>query len=99
MWMERDFRETTARAMPHIAFMQIGGVIIGSAGQPAPGGRSHIGEGERPLHRMMQHVLDTGYAGAFDLEVAPADFAGGWDEAVLRKGIAAASGLLDDLGI
>jgi sugar phosphate isomerase/epimerase len=99
MWMERDFREVLVRAMPHIALMQIGDVVIGSSGRPAPGGRAHIGEGELPLRRMMQDVLDAGYTGVFDLEVVPANFATGCDEASLRHGISAASALLDEMGI
>lgn len=99
MWMERDFREVLARAMPHIALMQIGDIVIGSSGRPAPGGRAHIGEGELPLRRMMQDVLDAGYTGVFDLEVVPADFSKGADDTTIRRGIAAASNLLDTLGI
>ena len=99
MWMERDFRETLHRAMPHVALMQIGDMVIGATGRPAPGGRAHIGEGELPLRRMMQDVLDAGYDGVFDLEVVAANFAAGCDEQVLRKGILAASDLLDSMGI
>ncbi|WP_158241488.1 hypothetical protein [Novosphingobium sp. TH158] len=47
----------------------------------------------------MQDVLDAGYAGVFDLVVVPADFSAETDEAELRAGIAAASALLDELGI
>jgi sugar phosphate isomerase/epimerase len=99
MWMERDFRETIARAVPHIALMQICDVIIGSSGRPAPGGRVHLGEGELPLQRMMQDVLAAGYAGLFDLEVVPADYSRGCDEATLRRGVAAASSMLAEFGI
>ncbi|MGE4337969.1 MAG: sugar phosphate isomerase/epimerase family protein [Pigmentiphaga sp.] len=99
MWMERDFRETLQRAMPHVALMQIGDMIIGATGRPAPGGRAHVGEGELPLRRMMQDVLDAGYAGVFDLEVVPANFAQGYDEETLRRGITAASALLDSMGL
>jgi len=59
----------------------------------------HIGEGELPLKRMMQDVLDAGYKGLFDLEVVPANFAAGCDEADLRRGIEAASALLYEMGI
>jgi sugar phosphate isomerase/epimerase len=97
MWMERDFRETLGYAMPHIALMQIGDVIIGASGRPAPAGRVHIGQGELPLRRMMQDVLDAGYAGPFDLEVVGPDFTAGCDEPSLRAGITAASALLADL--
>jgi sugar phosphate isomerase/epimerase len=99
MWMERDFRETLQRAMPHVALMQIGDMVIGATGRPAPGGRAHIGKGELPLDRMMRDVLDAGYTGVFDLEVVPANFAQGSDEQTLREGIEAASALLHSLGI
>jgi len=99
MWMERDFREVLHRAMPHIALMQIGDVIIGSGGKPPPGGRVHIGDGELPLHRMMQDVLDAGYDGPFDLEVVGPDIHADCDEAALRRGIGLASALLSDLGL
>lgn len=99
MWMERDFDLTLKRAMPHIALMQIGDIVIGASGRPAPGGRAHIGEGELPLMRMMQDVLDAGYTGVFDLEVVPADFSKGADEETIRRGITAASHLLVELGI
>ena len=99
MWMERDFRETLVRAMPHVALMQIGDMVIGATGRPAPGGRAHVGKGELPLHRMMQDVIDAGYAGVYDLEVVAANFAQGYDAEELREGILAASGLLDEMGL
>jgi sugar phosphate isomerase/epimerase len=99
MWMERDFDLTLEQAMPHIALMQIGDIVIGSSGRPAPGGRAHIGEGELPLERMMKDVLNAGYNGVFDLEVVPADFSKGADQATIRRGIEAASNLLDRLGL
>jgi sugar phosphate isomerase/epimerase len=99
MWMERDFREVLAHAMPHIALMQIGDVVIGSPGKPPPGGRAHIGEGELPLHRMMQDVLDAGYTGVFDLEVVGPQIGTDTDEAAIRRGAAAASALLTELGL
>jgi len=94
MWMERDFREVLALARPHMALVQICDLVIGSPGAPSPGGRVHIGDGELPLSRMIRDVLDSGYEGDFDLEVVPADFARGGDEASLRRGIASASRLL-----
>lgn len=99
LWMERDFREVFARAVPYIALLQIGDIVIGGNGRPAPGGRAHIGEGELPLARMMEEVLDGGYKGLFDLEVVPADFTAPTDEVALRKGIYAASALLDEFGV
>jgi sugar phosphate isomerase/epimerase len=97
MWMERDFRNVIARAMPHIALVQWCDVVIGSPGRPAPAGRVHVGGGELPLRRMIADVLDGGYSGAFDLEVVPADFTKGGTEEDVRRGIAAASALLTEL--
>ncbi len=99
MWMERDFREVLRDAMPHVALMQIADVVIGSSRQPAPGGRAHIGEGELPLRRMMQDVLDAGYAGPFDLEIVGPKFNAECDEAALRRGVASASALLAEMGL
>jgi len=99
MWMERDFREVVRSAVPHLALMQIGDMVIGSYEVPPPGGRAHIGDGELPLRRMMTDVLDGGYTGIFDLEVVPADFTQGYDHATLVRGIANASALLDELGV
>jgi sugar phosphate isomerase/epimerase len=98
-WMERDLREVLQRAAPHITLVQIDDVIIGGAGKPNPGGRVHIGEGELPLKRLMQDVLDTGYQGLFDLEVlGPVIEAEGYDSA-LRRGVNSASTFLTEMGV
>jgi len=99
MWMERDSREVLKRAAPYIALIQICDVIIGSTGKPPPGGRVHIGEGELPIRRLMQEVLDSGYKGVFDLEVlGPLIETEGYDSAV-RRGVASASALLTEIGV
>jgi sugar phosphate isomerase/epimerase len=98
-WMERDLREVLERATPHIALVQICDVIIGSAIKPSPGGRVHIGDGELPMHRLMDEVLNTGYQGLFDLEVlGPSIEAEGY-ELALRRGVDRASSLLAEMGI
>ncbi len=98
-WMERDLHEVLQAAAPHISLVQICDVVIGSSGKPSPGGRVHLGEGELPLHRLMQDVIDTGYGGLFDLEVlGPAIEAEGYAPA-LRRGVARASSLLAELGL
>lgn len=99
VWTERGLAQTIRRAAPHIALWQIDDVIIGTSARPSPGGRVHVGEGELPLQRMMREVLDSGYEGPFDLEVVAPDFTRPIDEGELRRGIAAASKLLDDLGV
>ncbi len=98
-WMERDLREVLQRAAPHIALVQIDDVVIGGNGKPAPGGRVHLGEGELPLERLMQDVLDTGYRGLFDLEVlGPLIEAEGYEPA-LRRGVRKASDFLYAMGV
>jgi sugar phosphate isomerase/epimerase len=99
VWAERGLPQTIRRAAPHVALWQIDDIVIGGTGRPAPGGRAHIGEGELPLERMMRDVLASGYREVFDLEVVPADFTQPIDEAELRRGIAAASALLDTMGV
>lgn len=93
-WMERGLTQTLKRAMSHIALIQIGDIAISGSG-----GRSHIGQGDLPLGRMMSDVLEAGYAGVFDLEVVPVDYTSDTNEAELRAGIKAASNLLYAAGI
>ncbi|QSR19658.1 sugar phosphate isomerase/epimerase [Novosphingobium sp. KA1] len=88
-WMERGLPATLRRAMEHIALVQIGDIAISGRS-----GRSHIGQGDLPLQRMMGDVLDAGYAGVFDLEVVPADYTADTTEDELIAGIEAASELL-----
>lgn len=98
-WMERDLREVLQRAAPHICLVQICDLVIGASGKPPPGGRVHLGEGELPIRRLMQDVLDAGYTGLFDLEVlGPAIEAEGYAPA-LQRGVARASSLLDEFGL
>jgi sugar phosphate isomerase/epimerase len=98
-WMERDLQEVLKRATPHIALVQICDVIIGSAMKPSLGGRVHIGNGELPIRRLMDEVLNTGYQGLFDLEVlGPSIEAEGYASA-LRRGVDRASTLLSEMGI
>jgi sugar phosphate isomerase/epimerase len=98
-WMERDLREVLKRATPHIALVQICDVVIGSAMKPSPGGRVHIGDGELPIRRLMEEVLNTGYQGLFDLEVlGPSIEAEGYESAV-RRGVDSATALLTEVGI
>ncbi len=98
-WMERDLREVLMRAASHIALVQIDDVVIGGNGKPAPGGRVHLGEGELPLERLMQDVIDTGYQGVFDLEVlGPVIEAEGYEPA-LRRGVRNASDFLYKMGV
>jgi sugar phosphate isomerase/epimerase len=93
-WMERDLREVLQRATPHITLVQINDVRIGATNE-----RVHLGEGNLPIHRLMDEVLSTGYRGVFDLEVlGPTIEAEGYESA-LKRGVEKASALLTELGI
>jgi sugar phosphate isomerase/epimerase len=93
-WMERDLRETLQRAAPHIALVQIDDVKLGPMTD-----RVNLGEGDLPIHRLMDEVLSTGYEGIFDLEVlGPSIEAEGYESAI-RRGVDKASALLAELGI
>jgi sugar phosphate isomerase/epimerase len=98
-WMESGLRNTILKAGPHLALVQIDDVIIGGNGVPAPGGRVQIGDGELPVKRLMQDVIDSGYTGLFDLEVlGPVVEAEGY-ESSLRRGVVTASALLAEAGL
>ena len=88
-WMERDLREVLQRAGSQIAFVQICDVKIGGAG-----GRVHLGEGDLPLDRLMQDVLDSGYTGLFDLEVLGPSIEEEGYATALRRGVRSASDFL-----
>jgi hypothetical protein len=94
-----ELREVLQRGRQHICLVQICDVIIGSAVRPNPGGRVNLGEGELPLQRLMEEVLDSGYPGLFDLEIlGPTVEAEGY-EASLRRGVARASAWLAERGL
>jgi sugar phosphate isomerase/epimerase len=99
MWMERDVREVLKRATPHLALVQICDLFIGASGKPPPAGRVHIGEGELPIRRLMHEVLDAGYQGVFDLEVLGPMIEQEGYASSLRRGVAAASALLSEMGV
>jgi sugar phosphate isomerase/epimerase len=90
-WMERDLREVLQRAGRHICLVQICDVRIGG-----PGGRVHLGEGDLPLKRLMQEVLDSGYEGLFDLEVLGPTVEEEGYESALRRGVRNASTFLSE---
>lgn len=99
IWTERNLKDSLRRAMPHITLMQIDDIAIGSPLSSKSGGRTHVGEGELPLRRLMEYTLDAGYRGVFDLEVSPSDYTAPIAAEPVRRGILAASALLDEMGV
>lgn len=98
-WMERGLAETLIRAGSKIILTQIGDVTIGGSGIPGPGGRVPIGDGELPVRRLLQNIVDSGYQGLFDLEVLGPSVESEGYKSALRRGVTTASALLSDVGI
>jgi sugar phosphate isomerase/epimerase len=101
-WMERDFREVLLRAAPHIALVQVGDAQVGPVqgpGQPPASGRVPFGEGDLPVARMLQDVMETGYTGPIELELPGHLGETEGYEPVIRRGVEKASLLFDELGL
>jgi sugar phosphate isomerase/epimerase len=96
-WMERDYEKTVRRAGSRIAAVQFADAVFGTAGQPPPGGRAVVGDGDLPVRRFLEAALEAGYEGPFELEqVGPLIEAEGHAPA-LRRGVARANALLEEL--
>lgn len=66
VWTEAGLEETIARAGPRLGLVQVGDYVLGDRSMPC---RAVIGEGAIPIARIVGWILDTGYKGAFDLEL------------------------------
>jgi sugar phosphate isomerase/epimerase len=96
-WMERDVDDTVRRAGARIAIVQFSDAVFGTPQEPSPGGRVVPGDGDLAVDKFIEAVLDTGYAGAFELElVGPRIEAEGYESAV-RRAVERASALLDEV--
>jgi sugar phosphate isomerase/epimerase len=96
-WMERDYEDTVRRAGPRIAAVQFADAIFGTVGQPPPGGRAVIGDGDLPVRRFLEAALEAGYQGNFELEqVGPLIETEGHVPA-LQRGVLYASALLEEV--
>jgi sugar phosphate isomerase/epimerase len=96
-WMERDYEDTVRRAGRRIAAVQFADAVFGMVGQPPPGGRAVIGDGDLPVRRFLEAALEAGYEGAFELEqVGPLIDSEGYIPA-LRRGVSRANGLLEEV--
>ena len=68
-WYERGLKQLVRENVDRIALVQISDFKIGSTTSPD---RSVIGEGDIPLERLLDLILDAGYEGMFDLELVEA---------------------------
>lgn len=65
-WTEAELQETIRRAAPRCGLVQVSDYVMGDRAIPC---RAVPGDGHIPLERLIGWILDTGYTGAFDLEL------------------------------
>ena len=65
-WAEAGLRDTIKRAVPRCDIVQVCDYVYGDRSLPA---RAVPGDGAIPLKRIIDWILDSGYLGAFDLEL------------------------------
>jgi sugar phosphate isomerase/epimerase len=65
-WYERGLAQTIRGGIDLIALVQLGDYALGTLNTP---NRRAIGDGDIPVERLVALLLDSGYAGVFDLEI------------------------------
>ena len=94
-WAERDLPRTIADGIDRIGIVQVSDFAVGTLSTP---NRLVPGDGDIPLRRILDRLLDAGYVGVFDLElVGPAIEAEGYAR-TLERSCAYLSELLTELG-
>jgi sugar phosphate isomerase/epimerase len=82
-WAERDLSITIADGIDRIGIVQVSDFSIGTLSTP---NRLVPGDGDIPLPRIIEQVLDAGYEGVFDLElVGPKIEQEGYRSAIARS--------------
>ncbi len=84
-WNERDLAATLASATGRFRPVQISDWVVGTRCTPD---RVVPGDGNIPLRRIIGHLLEAGYDGAFDLEVLGPTAEDLGYEAVITRGVA-----------
>jgi sugar phosphate isomerase/epimerase len=94
-WGERDLDATLRAGADVLRLVQVSDYAVGTTSTPD---RLVPGDGDIPLERILGQVLDTGYEGAFELElVGPRIEAEGYASAITRS-VERTSELLERLG-
>lgn len=94
-WTEPGLKETILRGIPHFGLVQVADYVLGDRKLPC---RAVPGDGNIPLRRILDWILEGGYQGAIDLElmgpridkeghIAAAGRAAQWLEAVLTEAV------------
>lgn len=95
-WAERDLAATVRDAADQLTLVQVSDFTVGTTTTPD---RVVPGDGDIPLGRVLESVLDSGYRGDFDLEVlGPRIDEEGYDAAIPRA-VDRLGTLLDELGV
>ena len=93
-WYERGLEQLVSDNLDLLALVQVCDFTIGTFDTP---NRSVIGDGDIPIERLLQMLLDAGYGGAFDVEIlGPRIEAEGYAHAIGRS-VAYATEILDRL--
>ena len=93
-WAERALQQTIRAGIDRIVLVQVSDFKVGTV---ASSQRLVPGDGDIPIERILDFVLDAGYEGVFDLElIGDAIVAEGYDAAVPRA-VAALGALLEQL--
>lgn len=93
-WMERDPEDAVRRAGDRLAVFQISDAVYGTFERPSPGGRVVPGDGDLALDDFIRAALDTGYTGAFELEVVGPAIEAEGHAAALRRAVERTNELL-----
>lgn len=94
-WRERGLEATLRRGSDLIGLVQVSDCETGSTSMPC---RVVPGDGAIPLGRVLAAVLESGYAGPFDLELLGPRIDAEGGRGALRRGAARLSELLTRLG-
>jgi len=96
-WMERDYEDTVRRAGSRIAAVQFADAVFGTPQQPSPGGRAVPGDGDLDVAGFLRAALDAGHTGAFELEMVGPLIEAEGHEPALRRAVARASAILQEV--
>ena len=82
-WAERSLAQTIAEGIDRIGIVQVSDFAVGTLSTP---NRLVPGDGDIPLRRILEYVIDAGYEGVFDLElVGPKIEDEGYRSAIARS--------------
>jgi sugar phosphate isomerase/epimerase len=94
-WYERGLAELVRDNIDLVALVQVCDFVVGTLDTP---NRAVPGDGDIPLERILEVVINSGYSGAFDLEIlGPRIEAEGYPDAI-RRSVKRVSEILDRLG-